>query len=169
MGKRARSGRGLRKIAVRAAAAGLLVWAVAGAARAADCAETRVDLRGDWGTARFTVEIADDEAERALGLMNRTHLAGSAGMLFVYPDPQPVAFWMENTLIPLDMIFLDGAGRVKKVHADAEPLDRRPIDGGPGILAVLEINGGLAGRLGIAPGTELRHPAFGPDAAWPCD
>ncbi|MBL3551746.1 DUF192 domain-containing protein [Rhodovulum sulfidophilum] len=175
MGKCARAGRVIGWITGAAAAAGLFasvaVFAsvAAGSAQAAECAENRVDLRGDWGTARFTVELADDEAERALGLMNREHLAGSAGMLFIYPGPRRVAFWMENTLIPLDMIFLDAAGRVRRVAADAVPLDRTPIDGGPGILAVLEINGGLAARLGIVPGTELRHPAFGPDAAWPCN
>jgi uncharacterized membrane protein (UPF0127 family) len=76
---------------------------------------------------------------------------------------------MRNTLIPLDMIFVRPDGVVQHVHAEAVPLDERTrISGGDGILAVLEINGGLAGRLGIAEGTEMRHPAFGPDAAWPC-
>lgn len=134
----------------------------------AECSETRVDIRGPWGSAAFSVEIADDPEERARGLMFRETLPASAGMLFVYPRPGPVAFWMENTLIPLDMIFLGPRGRVLKVHENATPLDRTPIDGGDGVLAVLEINGGLAARLGIGPGSELRHPAFGPDAAWPC-
>ncbi|TCO72451.1 hypothetical protein EV655_104138 [Rhodovulum euryhalinum] len=134
----------------------------------AQCAEGQVDLRGDWGSARFAVEIADDDAERAQGLMHRTSMPASAGMLFVYDRPQRVAFWMENTLIPLDMIFLGPRGRVLKVHENARPRDRTPIDGGEGVLAVLEINGGLARRLGIGPGSELRHPAFGPDAVWPC-
>ncbi|MCO8146485.1 DUF192 domain-containing protein [Rhodovulum tesquicola] len=145
----------------------LLVWGAAGLA-AAQCDESHVDLRGEWGTARFSVEIADDDAERARGLMHRETLPASAGMLFVYDRPQHVAFWMENTLIPLDMIFVGPEGLVLKVHLNARPLDRTPIDGGEGVLAVLEINGGLAGRLGIGPGSELRHPAFGPGAAWPC-
>ncbi|MGC9417924.1 MAG: DUF192 domain-containing protein [Rhodovulum sp.] len=146
-----------------------LCSALALAGRAgAQCAEGVVDLRGDWGSARFAVEIADDEAERAQGLMDRESMPTSSGMLFVYPRPQRVAFWMENTLIPLDMIFLGPRGRVLKVHANARPLDRTPIDGGQGVFAVLEINGGLAKRLGIGPGTEMRHPAFGADAAWPC-
>jgi len=75
---------------------------------------------------------------------------------------------MRNTLIPLDMIFLDARGRVAHVHANARPLDETPISGGPGVQAVLEINGGFAARLGIAPGTEMLHPLFGADAAWPC-
>jgi uncharacterized membrane protein (UPF0127 family) len=134
----------------------------------AECSLTHADLRGAWGSARFTLEIADDAAERARGLMNRDSMPVSAGMLFIYPAPQRVSFWMENTLIPLDMIFLGPHGRVLKVHENARPLDRTPIDGGPGVLAVLEINGGLARRLGIGPGSEMRHPAFGPGAAWPC-
>jgi len=136
---------------------------------AAQCADTRVDLRGPWGTARFSVEIADDSEERARGLMYRESMPASSGMLFVYARPQHVAFWMENTLIPLDMIFVDAGGRVLKVHENARPLDRTAIDGGDDVLAVLEINGGMAGRLGIQPGTELRHRVFGPGAAWPCD
>jgi uncharacterized membrane protein (UPF0127 family) len=114
------------------------------------------------------VEIADDPAERAQGLMNREELAAKTGMLFIYETPRPASFWMKNTLIPLDMIFADEAGRVTRVHANAVPLDRTPIDGGDGVRFVLEINGGLAAKLGIAPGAELRHPAIGPEAAWPC-
>ena len=90
-------------------------------------------------------------------------------MLFIYEEPQLLAFWMRNTLIPLDMIFVDRFGEVQKVHSNAVPLDETPIDGGRDVLAVLEINGGLAARLGIEPGTELRHPAFDQaEAAWPC-
>ncbi|SIO24273.1 hypothetical protein SAMN05444722_0983 [Rhodovulum sp. ES.010] len=148
--------------------AGLILWLAAAGPVLADCDGDRVDLRGDWGTARFSVEVADDADERAKGLMHRESLPAAAGMLFVYPEPGRVSFWMENTLIPLDMIFLGPRGRVLRVHENARPLDRTPIHGGDGVLAVLEINGGLAGRLGIAQGSELRHPAFGPDAAWPC-
>jgi len=115
------------------------------------------------------VELADEEAERAQGLMNRDELARGAGMLFVYPEPQQVAFWMKNTLIPLDMIFMDAGGTVQKVHHEAVPHDETPIYGGSGIQSVLEINGGLARRIGISEGWELRHPAIDQDrAAWPC-
>ncbi|WP_253798956.1 DUF192 domain-containing protein [Rhodovulum sp. P5] len=128
-----------------------------------------VDLRGDWGRARFAVELADDPGERAQGLMYRENMPPLAGMLFLYPSPQPVAFWMENTLIPLDMLFLDQTGRVVKIHENARPLDRTAIDGGPNILAVLEINGGMARRMGIVPGSELRYPLLDQTiAAWPC-
>jgi uncharacterized membrane protein (UPF0127 family) len=140
----------------------------AGASYAA-CSETRADLRGDWGSARFSVEVADDMAERAQGLMHRDKMAASAGMLFVYERPQPVSFWMRNTLIPLDMIFMDGTGTVTRVHENAVPLDETGIPGGDGVQFVLEINGGLARRMGIAEGSVLRHPAVGEDAAWPCE
>lgn len=133
------------------------------------CRDDRVDLRGDWGTASFTVELADDNAERAQGLMNRESMARSAGMLFAYPAPRPVRFWMRNTLIPLDMIFLDANGVVQKVHHKAQPLDETLIYGGDQIQYVLEINGGLARQLGIGPGSELRHPVIlDGKAAWPC-
>ena len=147
----------------------LLALLLPGAAEAA-CRSDTVELRGPWGQARFAIELADDPAERARGLMFRESLPQSSGMLFVYEAPQRATFWMKNTLIPLDMVFLDPAGRVLGVHAMARPGDETIIDGGPGVLGVLEINGGLAARLGIAEGSELRHPAFaaGP-AAWPCD
>ena len=89
-------------------------------------------------------------------------------MLFVYEHPQRVGFWMENTLIPLDIIFADASGVVKRIHENAIPLDRTTIDGGDQIQFVLEINGGLAGRMGIEVGSEMRHPAIGANASWPC-
>ncbi len=136
---------------------------------AADCRLDRVDLRGSWGQTSFTIEIADDEAERAQGLMFRESMARGAGMLFVYPKPQRAAFWMKNTLIPLDIIFLDEAGRVIQIQADAVPGDLTPLPGGDNVFAVLEINGGLAARYGISIGTEMRHKVFSKTAPiWPC-
>lgn len=136
----------------------------------AECRDDTVHLRGDFGVARFHVEVADDGDERATGLMYRTSMPKSAGMLFVYERPQSVAFWMRNTLIPLDMIFLDATGRVRRVHSDAVPHDETPIPGGaPDILMVLEINGGLARAMGITAGSELRHPSVPVSAArWRC-
>jgi len=134
----------------------------------ASCVETQVDLRGDWGQARFSVEVADDPAERSQGLMDRERMARSAGMLFVYDSPQRVAFWMRNTLIPLDMIFIDATGTVARIHENAVPLDETAIPGGDAIQYVLEINAGLSSRLGIDAGTVLRHPAFGENAVWGC-
>jgi uncharacterized membrane protein (UPF0127 family) len=136
----------------------------------AACAAGRLDLRWDGGRESLAVEVADDGAERAKGLMFRQKLDTAAGMLFVYESPRRAQFWMKNTLIPLDMIFADATGTVTRVHANAIPGDLTPIDGGDGVRFVLEINAGLAGKLGIAPGAVLRHPAIPTaTAVWPCE
>jgi uncharacterized membrane protein (UPF0127 family) len=138
-------------------------------ALAATCAPGVLDLRDADSTLRFTVEIADDAGERAQGLMNRESMAKFAGMLFVYETPQPVAFWMRNTLIPLDMLFFDGSGRLERIKVNATPHDETPIPGGDDIRYVLEINGGLSQVLGIEPGAVIRSPALDQSlAAWPC-
>ena len=151
---------------------GLLAACVAGTvARATEsgCDPIGLDLRGEAGVARFSVEVADDGAERARGLMFRDSMASMAGMLFVYDSPRPVSFWMKNTLIPLDMIFADASGTVLRVHENAEPGNLTPVQGGPGVQFVLEVNAGMARKLRIAPGAVMRHPAIGQNgAAWPC-
>ena len=159
---------GIRRTVIRRLA--LLAFLIPGAGAAApDCQDTAVTLRGDWGSARFTVEIADDPDERAQGLMHRPSMPSGAGMLFVYEGPQSLTFWMRNTLIELDMLFIDPQGVVRHIHHRAQPLDETTIPGGDGLLAVLEINGGLAKRLGITEGSQIRHPAFAAnDPAWPC-
>lgn len=147
--------------------AGLVLWAAqAGAA----CAPDSLDMRGAGGVARFSVEVADTGAERAKGLMFRDSMASMAGMLFVYESPRAVSFWMKNTLIPLDMIFADGSGTVLRVHEGAEPGNLTPVDGGAGVQYVLEVNAGMARKLGIGAGSVMRHPVIAPEAAaWPCD
>ncbi|KJZ19983.1 DUF192 domain-containing protein [Loktanella sp. S4079] len=135
----------------------------------AACAEDKVTVSGDWGQARFSVDVADDPQERARGLMFVEDLPIMSGMLFVYEQPQPVSFWMQNTLIPLDMIFAAPDGEILSIHENAIPLETTPIPGGDGILVVLEINGGLSARLGIAEGDFLQHPALGSKAFLNCD
>ncbi len=160
-------GNGGKSIALSAA---LMLCGFVPAVFAGECREDQVLLRGDWGKARFTVEVADDEEERNKGLMFRESMPKSAGMLFVYPRASDrVGFWMKNTFIPLDMVFLDDTGTVRRVHENAIPHDETPIMGGKGIRAVLEINGGMARVLGITVDSQMRHPAFDPErAAWPC-
>jgi uncharacterized membrane protein (UPF0127 family) len=129
-----------------------------------------LDLRDGDSTLRFTTEVVDTEASRAQGLMHRDAMPRFSGMLFVYPQPGPVAFWMRNTRIPLDMLFFDAAGRLTRIHENAVPFDETAIPGGNDVLFVLEINGGMARELGIELGAELRHPAVDPElAVWPCD
>ncbi|QFU08411.1 hypothetical protein PARPLA_03010 [Rhodobacteraceae bacterium THAF1] len=101
--------------------------------------------------------------------MNVESMPTMQGMLFVYESEQPASFWMRNTLIPLDMLFMDDSGTITHIHENAVPLDETPIPGGDKVRAVLEINGGLSARLGIEEGTVLRHPALPQDeAAWAC-
>lgn len=134
----------------------------------ASCADNFATVRGDFGEVRFTVEIADDPQERAQGLMFVEEMPRFSGMLFVYERPQFASFWMRNTLIPLDMLFMDERGRIVTLHENAVPLDETPIFGGENITHVLEINGGLSAMLGIEEGDTLQHPSFGEKAADPC-
>ncbi len=139
------------------------------ASAAQTCSEDALFIRGPWGQARFSVELADDEESRARGLMFRESLAASRGMLFVYPEPGAPAFWMKNTLIALDMLFITPEGVVQYVHSNAIPGDLTPILGGAGVQYVLEIKGDMAARMGIVAGSEVRHPAIDSAiAVWPC-
>ena len=154
---------------MRSMIAALLMCIACVQAGQAACRDDLVTLKGDWGEARFVVEVADTPDSRAQGLMFRETLPTRSGMLFVYEQPQRVAFWMKNTLIPLDMVFVDETGRVQRVHHEAIPGDLTSIAGGSDILVVLEINGGLARRFGIGAGDVMQHPAIRQEVAiWPC-
>ena len=168
LNKRGR-GRGLASGLSLALAFVTLCSAGSGHAAAEACQNDSIVLRGDWGQVRFSIEIADDPSERALGLMNRPYMPISSGMLFVFEQPQPISFWMRNTLISLDMLFMDAAGVVQHIHHRAVPLDETSIYGGENLTSVLEINGGLAKQLGIEVGSQVRHPSYARQhAAWPC-
>lgn len=157
-------------------AAGPVAAQEAARAGLAACAEDRaLILRGDGQAVAVRVELATDPVTRAQGLMNRAHLPAGQGMLFVYETPQPASFWMKNTLIPLDMLFFDARGVLRHIHAKAQPLDLTPVPGAdpgdpdPARLMVLEIGGGEAARLHLAPGDRLAHPALPQGtAAWRC-
>jgi len=146
----------------------LVLWVGLAVQASAGCSPDRVTVAGDWGRANFTVTLADDDASRAQGLMNVPQMATLAGMLFVYPEPQRATFWMRNTLIGLDMIFIGPDGAIRYIHENAVPLDETVIDGGQGVLAVLEVNAGMVARLGIKTGDIVQHPAFGADAIASC-
>lgn len=106
-------------------------------------------------THEFQVEVARTPQEQARGLMFRTEMGPNEGMLFPYTAPQMLSFWMKNTVLSLDLIFIDAGHRVINVAADAEPYSERPIlSDAPGV-AVLEINGGRAAELGIVAGSRV--------------
>jgi uncharacterized protein len=114
----------------------------------------------DAGPHTFTVEIAADEAARAHGLMERTDLPADNGMLFDYHAPANVAFWMKNTPLPLDMIFIRADGTISTIVAETIPYSETPIPSSEPVQAVLEINGGRAAELGIHPGDRVHAAIF---------
>lgn len=113
------------------------------------------------GQSAFTVEVAADDASRRRGLMGRTHLDADAGMLFDYHTSQPVAFWMKDTKLPLDMIFIRADGTICAIVADTTPYSETHIPSLEPVRAVLEINGGLSRTLGIKPGDIVHATIFG--------
>ena len=139
-----------------------LVPAAAGA-QPADIAFKRSSLvivSGDREL-KFDVELATNDAERQRGLMYRKELGPYQGMLFDFYREEPVSFWMKNTLIPLDMLFVNAQGRIVNIHQRAVPESLDVIAATAPVRAVIELNGGTAARLGIAPGDQVQHPIFG--------
>ena len=140
-----------------------LVAAVPGHAQ--DCAQIKVQplpvspltIRTAAGERQFRVEVADDVSERAVGLMCRLGLLPGTGMLFDFGTPRPASFWMRNTLIPLDMVFIGAGGVIESIHAEARPLDETGVRSRGPVRFVLELAGGSAARLGIRPGDRVEH------------
>jgi len=113
--------------------------------------ETALTIHSANGNHRFTVEVAGTQDQQERGLMFRKSLAGDRGMIFPYESPQEVAFWMKNTLIPLDIVFIRPDGTIGRI-THAKELDLTPLPSGEPIGAVLEIRGGRAAELGIREG-----------------
>jgi uncharacterized protein len=153
-GARVGSVRFLQAIALIA----LLVVLWLGRASAADLQPLEIVTK--TGVHTFSVEVADTDAKRARGLMFRRELPDGYGMLFDFDREQPVAMWMENTYISLDMLFIRADGRILRIAENTEPLSRRTILSGGPVLAVLELIGGTARKLGIAAGDRVAHPIF---------
>ena len=114
------------------------------------------------GQHTFQVEIANNEASREKGLMFRRFMPADRGMLFEFEKNEPVAFWMKNTYIPLDMVFIAPDGTVTHIAAKAEPLSEAIVPSGGPCIAVLELNGGVAARIGLAPGDKVKAAFFKP-------
>ena len=136
---------------------GLLV--AAGPLRAAG--PQALEIASKTGVHVFSVEVVDNDADRAKGLMYRKELPEGKGMLFDFKTEQEVSFWMENTYIPLDMIFIRGDGTILRIAENTEPLSQRLVPSGGRVRGVLEVIAGTARKLGIAPGDRVAHPIFG--------
>lgn len=115
-----------------------------------------LEIRTASGKAHaFKVEVARTESEQARGLMFRESLAPDAGMIFPMDPPRPASFWMKNTVIPLDMIFVRPDGTIARIAADTVPYSLDPVESGEPVSAVLELAGGRAAELGIAEGDKV--------------
>lgn len=106
-------------------------------------------------THRFTVEVARTAAEQSYGMMNRTQLAPDRGMIFPYDPPQAVAFWMKDTLIPLDIIFIAPGGTILNIAKNTVPLSLDEVPSAGPVEAVLELAGGRSAELGLKPGDRV--------------
>jgi uncharacterized membrane protein (UPF0127 family) len=145
------------------AAAAFVVFGIAlgGAGGATHAAEQgTLEIVSKSGVHVFAVEIVSNDADRAKGLMYRKELPEGRGMLFDFQREQDIAMWMKNTYIPLDMIFITGDGRIRRIAENTEPLSERIIPSGGPVRGVLEVIGGTARRLGLAPGDRVAHPIF---------
>jgi uncharacterized membrane protein (UPF0127 family) len=112
------------------------------------------------GVHPFSVEIAETDEERARGLMFRKEMPDGKGMLFDFKVEQPVAFWMKNTYVSLDMIFIKADGRILSIAENTTPLSERGVPSGGPVRGVLEVVAGTAKKLGIKPGDRVAHPIF---------
>jgi uncharacterized membrane protein (UPF0127 family) len=119
-----------------------------------------VEIATKNGVHVFSVEMAENDETRARGLMFRRELADGQGMLFDFQRDQEIAMWMQNTYIPLDMLFIRSDGRILRIAENTEPLSTRIISSGGPVRGVLEVIGGTAKKLGIAPGDRVGHRIF---------
>ncbi len=150
-----------RLISILAPAFALVMGAAALSSQSAHAQSvTPLTIQSGGKAHNFNVELADTEEERQTGLMFRESLPKDGGMLFDFGNPQPAAIWMKNTLIPLDILFIDTDGTVLAIARNAVPHSLRQISPGVPVKGVLEINGGAAAELGINPGDMVVHPLF---------
>jgi uncharacterized protein len=137
-----------------------LVGLFVAASLARPIGQQTIEIATKSGVHVFTVEVVDNDADRAKGLMYRKELPEGQGMLFDFHRDQEVSFWMQNTYIPLDMIFIRGDGRISHIAENTEPLSTRLIPSNGPVRAVLEVIGGTSRKLGIAAGDRVASPIF---------
>jgi uncharacterized protein len=144
--------------ALRAALLAFGLFAFAGAAVAQSADLQKIEIATKSGTRTFLVELARNDEERARGLMFRKELPDGRGMLFDFQREQDISFWMKNTYIPLDMIFIRADGTIRRIAANTEPLSERSVPAGGPVRYVLEVIGGTARKLGIEAGDKVTGP-----------
>lgn len=138
---------------------GLSLQAFVGTSHGGETSELAVESEN--GRHVFTVELALSAVQRMAGLQGRRELASDAGMLFDFKRTQPVVFWMKDTYLPLDMIFIAADGRIVNIAHDTVPMSEKRVPSDGPVRAVLEINAGLSKGLGIRKGDRVIHPIFG--------
>jgi len=143
-----------------AAAALTLLLLVGGTAAQEVFEKSQLVIVTAAGPQTFRIEIAKTPRQQAQGLMYRRRMAADAGMLFPYGSPRRLAFWMKNTFIPLDLLFIAADGRIANIQERAVPQSLEPIRSRGKALAVLELNGGTVSRLKIKPGDKVEYPIF---------
>jgi uncharacterized membrane protein (UPF0127 family) len=119
-----------------------------------------LEIASKSGVHTFSVEVVDNDADRAKGLMFRKSLPEGTGMLFDFKREQDVSFWMQNTYIPLDMIFIRADGRILRIAENAVPMSTEQIPSRGPAKGVLEVTAGTARKMGIEPGDRVAHPIF---------
>lgn len=122
---------------------------------------TPLKIETSSGTHAFEIELRNTPGGREVGLMHRKSMPANHGMLFDFEVAEPVAMWMKNTLLPLDMVFIRADGTIANIAAHAEPLSTRIIPASEPVRYVLELNAGVAERIGARPGDQVLHPAIG--------
>ncbi len=121
---------------------------------------TNIVIDAEHGPAKFHVEVAADDVSRDYGLMNRKYMAADHGMIFDFAKPQMVTFWMKDTVLPLDMLFVRANGTIANIEENATPFSLAPIPSSEPVRAVIEIDGGRVEALGIEPGHTVHAAIF---------
>jgi uncharacterized protein len=140
--------------------AALVALALPGRMLAADLQPLEIVSKS--GVHSFAVEMAVSPEQQMRGLMFRRQLPEGQGMLFDFGQEQPTSFWMKNTYISLDMIFIRGDGKILRVAENTVPLSEALVPSGGPVRAVLEVIAGTAKKFGIVPGDQVAHPIFVP-------
>lgn len=138
----------------------LLVVVLLRPAQLAGATIETLEVASKSGVHAFSVEVVDNDEERQKGLMFRKELPEGKGMLFDFKTEAPVSFWMKNTYVSLDMIFIRGDGRIVSIAENTEPMSERMIPSAGPVRGVLEVVAGTARKLGIRPGDRVAHRIF---------